>query len=541
MSSNRNRFQFSKYVPSFIRSSFRTKLFIAFLILGGSASVDTTLYIGRLLRRVEVVEAQALMFATVVQMAEAADADAIARLATLDDPRTDPAFHEQRERLIEMRAAITNAIDQLKGGHTAEESFIDMYILGPTDQEGWGRFIVTYIEEEAGFEYDMSRFPEMMQAWRQPTAEDRVVTDEFGSTLSAYAPIKDATGNTIAIVGVDVDGVYFRRVLIKTILLASAMFLAAILFSFLFAWLVARFMSRSLDRLESGMLQVADGKLDVSLEPFGNKDEFDRLIVQFNEMITGLRERETLRRDIGEAAHIQSGLLPTAAPKVPGFSISGGIRYCQQAGGDYYDYIDLNREGHTERLWGLAVGDVSGHGVGSALLMCSSRAILRSAAWQGQTDVAGVMNALNEHLVHDSPMNSFMTMFYAVLDPDRRTLHWTNAGHDPGLLVRPGASEVTHLKSTDIPIGIMSDQPFAPGEPIQFQSGDVLVLGTDGVSQAQDTEGNFFGFDQMTDIVRSHAESSAREIRDAIFNATRNHRRGAPPEDDVTLIVIKCE
>jgi sigma-B regulation protein RsbU (phosphoserine phosphatase) len=298
-------------------------------------------------------------------------------------------------------------------------------------------------------------------------------------------------------------------------------------------------MSRPLGRLSSGMKLVARGDLQTELAPTGSGDEFDTLMRQFNTMVAGLRDRQAIRRDLGEAATIQRGLLPTAPPQIPGYDVSGGIRYCQHTGGDYYDYVALDGIDGGSGALGIVVGDVTGHGTGSSLLMASARAVLRSAAHRAGGDVSSLMAYLNDHLLRDTPVGSFMTMFYGVLEPDAGRLGWTSAGHEPGVLWRSATDEVTHLRSTDIPLGIDADRPFAAGEPIALAAGDILVIGTDGATQARNTAGQFFGVDRLAAIVRSNAASAAEEIRDAIFRATRAHEATEGPEDDVTLVVVK--
>ncbi|GAB5497430.1 MAG: hypothetical protein Phyf2KO_25100 [Phycisphaerales bacterium] len=532
----------AKLTPQRIRHSFRAKIFTGFLALGMLASFDTVFYIGRLLYRVELTEARSLMFATVVQMAETLDSEAVRVLDEADDPRTHPEYAVVRDQLVGMRDAIVCALDEDDDdpdASSADDIVTDLYILGRTDDPGTGRLIVTYNTEETGRLYDMSRFPVMMAAWDVAQAEEESATDEYGTTLSAYAPIRDGAGNTIAIVGLDTAGVYYRNVLILIVVIAFFMFLGGVLFSALFAWVLSRALSKPLLKLAGAIERVAGGDLNASVEEGASRDEFGLLSKRFNEMVRGLRDRASIKEDLGQAAAIQSGLLPNNPPDINGFDIAGGIRYSQETGGDYYDFIDIDSD-NTQRL-GIVVGDVTGHGVASALMMCSSRAIFRSAARESGEDVSRLMKQVNNSLVREFQMGKFITAFYGVLVPDEHRLEWTNAGHEHGLLVRANSGNVEFLKSTDIPVGIAPDRYFLAGRPITFEPGDTLIVGTDGISQARDYEGEFFGFDRVVDVVRGYKDANAEQVRDAILRAAQTHEGTDQLEDDATLVVVKCD
>ncbi len=528
----------SRLIPGFIRRSFRAKLFVAFLVLGAAATVQFAHFTGQLFWRQQLVQAQSLMYATVVLMAEALDGEAIKALGDVEDVRTDPRFETARTKMVSMRDAVVNAIDQETGETIADETVVDLYVLGRTEDPGVGRLTVTYREEEAGQLYDMSRFPTMMKAWEMPAVEDKPVTDEYGTALSAYAPIRDSSGNVVAIAGVDSAAAYFNMMILATVINSTAAFILGALISLLFAWALSRVMLRSFARLSVGMEQVGQGNLACQVEGLATGDDFDRLIARFNEMVRGLRDREAIKQDLAQAATIQTSLLPHAAPQVPGFEFAGGIKYCQETGGDYFDYIALPAEG--QQRWGVVVGDVTGHGVASALLMCSSRAVLRGTARTVGDDVSSLMQAVNAHLVHESPDNAFMTTFYGVLDVAERRLTWSNAGHEPAILLRRATGMVEHLGAGDLPLGIELDRQFDAGTTVRFEEGDVLVIGTDGISQARNQKGDFFGFDGMEDVLRDHQDASATEIKDAILQAAQLHEGRTVLEDDATLVVIKC-
>ena len=527
-------------IPGRIRHSFRAKIFVAFLIMGMLASLDTMFYIGRLLYRVELTEARSLMLATVVQMAETVDTDAVSVLQAADDPGSLKEFNEVRSQLMGMRHAIVRALDADDDdieASSVNEVVTDLYILGKTEDPGVGRLIVTFHTEETGRLYDMSRFPVMMDSWNHAQAEEEASTDEYGTTLSAYAPIKNDQGETIAIVGLDTAGVYYRNVLLMVAIIAFLMFLGGVLVSVLFAWVLSRALSKPLRTLAGAIEQVAGGDLSASVEEGSTSDEFGLLSVRFNEMVRGLRERALIKDDLGQAAAIQSGLLPSEAPAVEGFDIAGGIRYSQETGGDYYDYIDIDSD-RGNKL-GIVVADVTGHGIASALMMCSSRAIIRTTARKADEDVSLLMRTVNSSLVHECQMGKFITAFYGVLVPDEHRLEWASAGHEHGLLIRAGSGDIEYLKSADIPLGIVPDREFVAGQSVIFEPGDTLIVGTDGISQSRNSDDEFFGFDRVADVVKGNSDASAEEIRDAILRAAQNHEGADDLEDDATLVVVR--
>ncbi len=533
----RRKLRVSRLFPTFIRRSFRNKLFLAVMIPVSLAAVDTSQYIGRLWWRVELIEVQSLMFATVVQMAHALDAEDLEKLTRSNDIAGEPEFEQIRSQLLSMRRVIVDAVDFGEDEATADETVIDLYVLAPTEDPGIGRFIVTTNVEEAGRLYDMSRFPKLMEGWEHATVEDQPYKDEYATSLSAYTPVFNDDGAVVAVVGMDADARYFTLITIFVIALATIMLIGVMLFSILCAWWLSRVMTRSLKMLASGMQRVSAGDLDTAIEPLGSGDEFDRIFLDFNHMVAGLRNRQEIERQLADAGAIQTGLLPSVAPTIPGYDIAGGIRYCEQAGGDYYDYLRITGSDGSER-WGIAIGDVTGHGISSALTMCSCRAALRSAATRCGDDIPSMLSEVNRALADDSPGGAFMTMFMGILNPKQGVLRWSSAGHDPGLLIRSAGEQTDHLASTDIPLGIDPSRHFDEGMPVTLEQGDVLVIGTDGVSQARDASGEFFGFDRITEIVQQMPGESASAIRDRILSESHAFAGGGQLEDDATLVVL---
>ena len=266
-------------------------------------------------------------------------------------------------------------------------------------------------------------------------------------------------------------------------------------------------------------------------------DELQELGDIVNDMGPKLREREEMKRSLSLATEIQQHLLPQEPPALAGFDVAGASHYCDETGGDYYDFIELMELG-PERL-GIAVGDVTGHGIGAALLMASARGVLRShAARHG--DLGELFAALNAHLVRDTGEGRFMTLFYGVLDGASRSLCWTSGGHDPPMWLRATSGRVEELATTGIPLGILDGSAYTQEGPVTLESGDVVLIGTDGIWEAADPDDALFGKDRLRELLAARAGASAANIHAAVVQAVSDFRRAAPQTDDITLVVIKA-
>jgi sigma-B regulation protein RsbU (phosphoserine phosphatase) len=264
------------------------------------------------------------------------------------------------------------------------------------------------------------------------------------------------------------------------------------------------------------------------------------------------RAEEELARTAVEfriARSIQQKLFPTATPKVAGLDISGatfgfdgpsvqidigGASYPAEAiGGDYFDYLALAGGG-----LGIAVGDVSGHGIGPALLMAEARAYLRACA-QAHADVGAILAHLNRLLIDDIEGDRFITLLLARLDPERRVLTYTSAGHVSGYILDARGAVKYTLASISVPLGIegFGDFPASPEMPLE--RGDLLLLLTDGLVEARSPDGIPFGARRLLELTRVYRRHPARQIVDELYHAVRAYSQNHPQDDDITLAVVK--
>ena len=236
------------------------------------------------------------------------------------------------------------------------------------------------------------------------------------------------------------------------------------------------------------------------------------------------------------AQEVQQSLLPRHPPIEMQLDISGGSRYCDETGGDYYDYIELPRLGSD--AYAIAVGDVSGHGISSALLMAGVRAYLRSRVTQAGS-AADIVTDVNRLVSADTlETNQFMTLFFLVVEGQSGRLRWVRAGHDPALVFSPDSDQFGELKGAGIPLGIDQDWRYEEATA-QIKPGQLLVLTTDGIMETHNPEGDMFGKEKIKEVIRQNADLDADGIRRAMLDAVEDFRGKAPREDDVTLVVIK--
>jgi sigma-B regulation protein RsbU (phosphoserine phosphatase) len=266
-------------------------------------------------------------------------------------------------------------------------------------------------------------------------------------------------------------------------------------------------------------------------------DELEELGNVFNSTGPKLLERERMKQSLALAMEIQQHRLPQEAPRLEGFETAGRSIYCDETGGDYYDFIDLVDLGSGKL--GVAVGDVTGHGIGAALLMVSARGALRSHAGSHGGDLTELFRIVNAHLVRDTGNERFMTLFYGMLDSATSTLRWTSAGHDPAMWLRRGTGQIEELSNTGIPLGVLEETTYEPAGPVSLQSGDIVLIGTDGIWEARNPTGEQFGKHRLRELLSSHSSRTAAEIRGAVAEAVYEFIGTGSQEDDITLVVIK--
>ncbi len=273
---------------------------------------------------------------------------------------------------------------------------------------------------------------------------------------------------------------------------------------------------------ELKLLEVFAGQAAISLD----------LAMLHSELI----ERERLSEELAIARRIQQKFLPRHDPVIEGFDISGLNVPSREVGGDYYDFIRIG-----ENELGLVIGDVVGKGMPAALIMAFFRAGL-IAEVKNNHPVSRIMELVSDMLCESTESNEFVTAFYGVLDLSGRRLTYCNAGHNYPLLCRRDGSFIS-LTEGGQPLGIFPQNLYQE-MALELESGDILILYTDGVVEARVPSGSGeqeFGIEGLKRVVAENRSRAAREIRDAIYKAVSRPRDEAAQQDDITIVVVKVE
>jgi sigma-B regulation protein RsbU (phosphoserine phosphatase) len=268
-----------------------------------------------------------------------------------------------------------------------------------------------------------------------------------------------------------------------------------------------------------------------------SSDELGVLGDGMNEMTAGLVERDRMRQSLFLAKEVQQALLPRSDPQICGLDIASTSVYCDETGGDYFDYLEGD-ELDPGKI-SVVIGDVSGHGVSSALLMATARAFLRQRSGLPGS-ICQIVSDVNRQLTRDvAESGGFMTLFYLTIDAKNHSLSWVRAGHDPAILYDPATDTFEELHGTGVALGVQADARFEANEKNDLLSNQTIFLGTDGIWEARNPQDEMFGKDRIHNIMRQNHEAGANEILAVCFNTLSRFIEDRALEDDVTMIVIK--
>jgi len=303
-------------------------------------------------------------------------------------------------------------------------------------------------------------------------------------------------------------------------------------------YLVSSNLTKPLEEITQVLRKVQNGLFETKVRVTSN-DEIGYTGDVINAMTEGLMERDRIKRSLALAQEIQQSLFPKEALNFEGFEVAGKSVYCDETGGDYFDFIPM--VGGDGQKLGVAIGDVSGHGIPSALLMATVRSSLRQRA-SHPGSAAQIISDVNRQLVQDVERSGeFVTLFFLVIDTAQKELAWVRAGHDPAIGYDPDADSFKEIGGAGMALGVdenyICNQQGRTGLP----KGYVILLGTDGVWEASNLRGEMFGKERVHDAIRLNHHRSANEILDAILLAQDEFLGGAKKEDDATLVVIRIK
>jgi sigma-B regulation protein RsbU (phosphoserine phosphatase) len=310
---------------------------------------------------------------------------------------------------------------------------------------------------------------------------------------------------------------------------------AAVLAAVVLAFALASAVSRPIGSLIGFMRRVGDGDLGAKAA-FGGTREFRQLADALNRMIEDLRDSLRLRHSLGVAMEVQQRLLPSGPPKVRGLDVAGHSTYCDETGGDYYDFLVLDKAAPNLVL--IALGDVMGHGVAAALVMASVRSVLHDRAG-AEDSLSALMSRLNRLMAADHQGERFMTMHLSLIDGDSRTMRWASAGHDPAIIYDSTKGQFEETGRGGLPLGIVDEADYTDTIAGPFKPGQVIMIGTDGVWEMPNESGEQFGKERLREAIRESASGSAAEISTAIRKRLAKFQGTAKQVDDVTFVVVK--
>lgn len=249
------------------------------------------------------------------------------------------------------------------------------------------------------------------------------------------------------------------------------------------------------------------------------------------------QEQDKIRQSLSLAREVQQNLLPHKSPRIKWLDIAGKSIYCDETGGDYYDYV-YSYWSENKQI-GVAIGDVAGHGISSALLMATVRSSLRQRA-SLPGNAASVMSDVNRQLAQDvEDSGQFMTMFYLTLEATKMQARWIRAGHDPAIFYDPGTDSFEELDGSGIALGVDEKWNYEEYTKTDLKKGQIIFLSTDGIWESFNQKGEMFGKERIYDIIRENSLLSSNEIIKIMLDSLKSFQQGAQIEDDITLVVIK--
>ncbi len=358
--------------------------------------------------------------------------------------------------------------------------------------------------------------------------------------LLFFAPISSADWTFVAYVPEDVALAGLRTQLT----IAGGGLAATLLLIVVSIVFVSGRITKPLTALTDGARKIESGDLETRVTGAERRDEIGRLASAFNSMaarlrehITRLAEEESTRRklehDLEIAREIQRGLLPAQHPELPGYDVAGWTRSADQTGGDYYDWQMLDDGTIT-----ISLADVTGHGIGPALVTAACRAYAR-ASFAQSGELSGAMDRINT-LIHDDLHDGrFVTYVAARVQPKTHRVQMLSAGHGPLLLYRSKSEQVEQFDAHHIPLGIMSGETYGPPSSFDLLPGDFLMFITDGFFEWANADGEQYGLERLASRIQKLHGEAPRAIIEGILDDVLHFTAGTKQLDDLTAVVLK--
>jgi serine phosphatase RsbU (regulator of sigma subunit) len=363
------------------------------------------------------------------------------------------------------------------------------------------------------------RFESGGEAW-WGCAQPYSLTADQDLRIAILLPEAEVTGN--------LRQLRFIIIVIVIVVLAFGVFRAAF---------VARRFSRPIEALVEQSRRITQGELEATSQVESPIAEINALADAQEQLRQGIIARlqlEKVERDLDLARDIQRTLLPTAPPVTPGFEVAGWNQPADKTGGDYFDWLELP-DGRTI----LTLADVTGHGIGPALIVAVCRAYMRAATSTGSASLSEAIARTNELLSVDIPDGRFVTAAIGILNPEQSTLELISAGQAPILFYEAASNTVHNWHADELPLGIMRGLAFDTPRLIAFKPGDMLLLTTDGFMEWPNAENEQFGTARLETFLRDHHDLEPEVLIERLHEAVLAHAGDVPQGDDLTAVVIR--
>lgn len=295
---------------------------------------------------------------------------------------------------------------------------------------------------------------------------------------------------------------------------------------------------KTISQVSQAAQQVAKGDFQLQLAS-ERQDEVGQLVRSFNTMVMQLEEGIRLKEALDLAMEVQQNLLPSKPPQISAVDIAGTSIYCDETGGDYYDFLEFSEPG--EGKLAVAIGDVAGHGISAALLMTTARAMLRTRIMQSGS-LGEVVSDVNRLLCLDTDRTGdFMTLYVMMIDKTTWKLRWVRAGHAPAILYDWQNDSFEELRGEGSALGVLDSSAYEEYHYNSWNGSKLLFLGTDGIWETENPQGEMYGMERLRTLLREHCQFSAQAIIDTVMSDLTCFRDSSPQEDDITMVVLKSE
>jgi serine phosphatase RsbU (regulator of sigma subunit)/anti-sigma regulatory factor (Ser/Thr protein kinase)/transposase len=313
---------------------------------------------------------------------------------------------------------------------------------------------------------------------------------------------------------------------------------------FMAVTLLSNYFVKPIQKLTDGVKKIGSGDLESKL-PVEGVDEFSEIAHAFNEMTSKIKvaqknivEQERMHKEMQVAQEIQHTLLPKHFPDIEGYDIATIYRAAKDVGGDYFDFVWID-----ENTLGIVVADVSGKGVPGSLVMTMIRTAIRLEA-RGNRSAVDILSRVNDFVTEDVKKGMFVTIFLVVLDSINRKISFASAGHNPMVLYRYEEDKTYFLNPRGIPLGIRLPENISfteaiEAESIKLKKDDILVVYTDGITEAMNPDREQFGMTRFLQFIKNYSFLTPEDFAEKLNEELLEFTRGAAQNDDITLVAIK--